>query len=68
MMLNGFTRKDLRLPNSKDLRSSEVADLRRVPSLDPAALRRYAVHAPGTDVRSLHYVTDQTVKEKMALA
>jgi hypothetical protein len=35
--------------------------------LDPAALRRYAVHAPGTDVRSLHFVTDQPVKEKMVL-
>jgi hypothetical protein len=67
LMLNGFNRKDLRLPNSKDLRSSEAADLRRVPSLDPAAMRRYAVHAPGTDVHSLHYVTDQRVVEKMVL-
>ena len=63
--LNGFTRKDLRLPNPKDLRSSAVTDLEWVPGLDPTALRRYAGHAPGTDVHALHYVGDQPVNEKM---
>ena len=65
--LNGFTRKDLRLPNPKDLRSSAVTDLEWVPGLDPTALRRYAGHAPGTDVHALHYVGDQPVNEKMVL-
>lgn len=62
--LNGFTRTVLGAPNPKDLRSSAVTDLEWVPGLDPTALRRYAGHAPGTDVHALHYVIDQPVNEK----
>jgi len=62
--LNGFTRIVLGSPNPKDLRSSAVTDLEWVPGLDPTALRRYAGHAPGTDVHALHYVVDQPVNEK----
>lgn len=63
--LNGFARTALRLPNPKDLRSSAVTDLEWVPGLDPTALRRYAGHAPGTDVHSLHYVSDQPINDKI---
>lgn len=63
--LNGFDRTALRLPNPKDLRSSAVTDLEWVPGLDPTALRRYAGHAPGTDVHALHYVADQPVNDKI---
>lgn len=63
--LNGFSRTNLGLPTPKDLRSSAVTDLEWVPGLDPTALRRYAGHAPGTDVHALHYVIDQPVNEKL---
>lgn len=63
--VNGFARTALRLPNPKDLRSSAVTDLEWVPGLDPTALRRYAGHAPGTDVHALHYVADQPVNDKI---
>ncbi len=66
--LNGFTRQDLRLPNPKDLRSSVVTDLRWVPRRNPTALRRYASHAPGTNVYSLDYATNQLVDEKVVVA
>ena len=63
--INGFDRQELRLPNPKDLRASAVTDLEWVPGLDPTALRRFAGHAPGTDVHALHYVADQPVNEKI---
>ena len=63
--LNGFTRRELGLPNPKDLRSSAVTDLEWVPGLDPTALRRFAGHAPGKDVHALHYVVDQPVNDKI---
>ena len=62
--LNGFTRTVIGSPNPKDLRSAAVTDLEWVPGLDPTALRRYAGHAPGTDVHALHYVVDQPVNDK----
>lgn len=66
--LNGSARQDLRLPNPKDLRSSVVTDLQWVPRRKPTALRRYAGHAPGTGVHSLHRATDQVVNEKVVVA
>ncbi len=63
--VNGFARTALRLPNPKDLRSSAITDLEWIPGLDPTALRRYAGHAPGTDVHALHYVADQPVNDKI---
>lgn len=57
--VNGFTRVAIGTPTPKDLRSSAVTDLEWTPGLDAAALRRYAGHAPGTDVHALHYVIDQ---------
>ncbi len=65
--LDGSARQDLRLPNPKDLRSPVVTDLQWVPRRNPAALRRYAGHAPGTDVYSLHCATDQLVNEKVVV-
>lgn len=63
--LNGFSQTTLGLPNPKDLRSSAVTDLEWQQGLDPMALRRYAGHAPGTDVHALHYVGDRPVDDKM---
>lgn len=57
--INGFERVVVGTPTPKDLRASAVTDLEWVPGLDPTALRRFAGHAPGTDVHALHYVIDR---------
>lgn len=57
--VNGFERVVIGTPTPKDLRASAVTELEWVPGLDPTALRRYAGHAPGTDIHALHYVIDR---------